>query len=80
MLPVAGVCAIAGCVAVMVGYHLRERTTNEAALQPTNARLRVMKQCPCAETLTVLRASHRRRVNEEQKDEAEEDEDRCSDE
>ena len=39
MLPSAvavilGVCAIAGCVVVILGYHLRERTTHEAALQP----------------------------------------------
>jgi GPH family glycoside/pentoside/hexuronide:cation symporter len=34
VLPVAGVCAIAGCVVVLLGYHLRERTTHEAALQP----------------------------------------------
>jgi hypothetical protein len=31
-LPVAGVCAIAGCVAVIVGYHLRERNAPEGAV------------------------------------------------
>jgi Na+/melibiose symporter-like transporter len=34
VLPVAGVCAIAGCVVVILGYHLRERTPLEAALEP----------------------------------------------
>jgi GPH family glycoside/pentoside/hexuronide:cation symporter len=32
VLPVAGVCAIAGCVAVTLGYHLRERSAPEVAL------------------------------------------------
>jgi GPH family glycoside/pentoside/hexuronide:cation symporter len=35
VLPVAGACAFAGCVVVIVGYHLRERATHEVALQPT---------------------------------------------
>jgi GPH family glycoside/pentoside/hexuronide:cation symporter len=32
VLPVAGVCAIAGSLAVVLGYHLRERPTTTAAL------------------------------------------------
>jgi Na+/melibiose symporter-like transporter len=32
VLPIAGVCAIAGCVAVVLGYHLRERSTTTPAL------------------------------------------------
>ncbi len=32
-LPVAGMCAIAGCVAVVVGYHLRERNAPTLAME-----------------------------------------------
>jgi GPH family glycoside/pentoside/hexuronide:cation symporter len=37
VLPVAGVCAIAGCVAVMAGYRLRERSAPALALETTPA-------------------------------------------
>jgi GPH family glycoside/pentoside/hexuronide:cation symporter len=36
-LPVAGVCALAGCVAVVAGYHLRERAPVTLAAETTTA-------------------------------------------
>ncbi len=34
-LPVAGICALAGCVAVFAGYHLQERTAPSLGLEPS---------------------------------------------